>query len=210
MKSASLFFVVFFFVVACGHSSLAADDEPSNPQLNHYRDGFVVCSDGENDQTVPIYLFPCQAHSNRSLSCGDKVSVVRRYKDVLRILLPNGAARYAAATSISQRPDRFVPFDSESGVPDGGVAECPPQAIYMPGPEYSEKARKKKINGTVVLSLTVGVDGKPRDIKVERRLGYGLDEKAIDAVSRWRFEPALRDGEPFEKQIDVEVSFRLY
>ena len=90
----------------------------------------------------------------------------------------------------------------------GGVSA--PKAIYAPDPEYSEEARKVKHLGTVVLWLVVGPDGKPRDIRVLRTLGLGLDEKAIEAVRTWRFEPAMKDGRPVAVQINVEVNFHLY
>jgi periplasmic protein TonB len=90
----------------------------------------------------------------------------------------------------------------------GGVSA--PKAIYAPDPEYSEEARKVKHMGTVVLWLVVGPDGKPRDIKVLRTLGLGLDEKAIEAVKNWRFDPAMKDGKPVAVQINVEVNFHLY
>src|SRR5271165_2111636 len=85
-----------------------------------------------------------------------------------------------------------------------------PRALETPDPEYSEEARKAKYQGTVVLWLIVGPDGKPRDIRVSRPLGMGLDQKAIEAVNRWRFEPAMKDGRPVAVQITVEVNFRLY
>ena len=85
-----------------------------------------------------------------------------------------------------------------------------PRALETPDPEYSEEARKAKYQGTVVLWLIVGPDGKPRDIRVSRPLGMGLDQKAIEAVNRWRFEPAMKDGRPVAVQINVEVNFRLY
>ena len=50
-----------------------------------------------------------------------------------------------------------------------------PHAIFVPEPEYTDQARKKKIQGTVVVSLTVTVDGTTRDIKVVKGVGYGLD-----------------------------------
>ena len=90
----------------------------------------------------------------------------------------------------------------------GGVSA--PKAIYAPDPEYSEEARKAKYQGTCVLWLIVGPDGRPKDIKIARSLGLGLDEKAIEAVKTWKFEPALKDGKPVAVQINVEVSFRLY
>jgi TonB family protein len=85
-----------------------------------------------------------------------------------------------------------------------------PRALETPDPEYSEEARKAKYQGVVVLWLIVGPDGKPRDIRVSRPLGMGLDQKAIEAVNRWRFEPAMKDGHPVAVQINVEVNFRLY
>lgn len=90
----------------------------------------------------------------------------------------------------------------------GGVSA--PHAVYSPDPEYSEEARKAKFQGTVVLWLVVGPDGRPRDIRIVRSVGMGLDEKALEAVRTWRFDPARKDGQPVSVQINVEVSFRLY
>jgi len=90
----------------------------------------------------------------------------------------------------------------------GGVSA--PKAIFTPDPEYSEEARKAKYQGVVVLWLVIGSDGRPRDIKIARPLGMGLDEKAMEAVRTWRFEPAKKDGQNVAVQMNVEVSFRLY
>jgi len=90
----------------------------------------------------------------------------------------------------------------------GGVSA--PRALYAPDPEYSEEARKAKWQGTVVLWVIVGPDGRPRDIRIQRSLGMGLDEKAIEAVRQWKFDPAKKDGQPVAVQINVEVNFRLY
>jgi TonB family protein len=90
----------------------------------------------------------------------------------------------------------------------GGVSA--PKVVYDPDPEYSEEARKAKFQGTVVLWLVVSPDGKPQQIRVQRSLGMGLDEKAIEAVRQWRFEPAKKDGQPVPVMINVEVNFRLY
>jgi protein TonB len=90
----------------------------------------------------------------------------------------------------------------------GGVSA--PRATFAPDPEYSEEARKAKYQGTVVLWVVVGPDGRPHDIRVQRTLGMGLDEKAIEAVRQWKFEPARKDGAPVAVQINVEVNFRLY
>lgn len=90
----------------------------------------------------------------------------------------------------------------------GGISA--PQAISSPDPDYTEEARQAKKQGTCVLWLIVDAAGRPRDIKVVRGLGLGLDAKALEAVQKWRFQPALKDGKPVDVQISVEVEFHLY
>ena len=84
-----------------------------------------------------------------------------------------------------------------------------PAVISKADPEYSEEARIARLAGTVRVSLVVGEDGTVRDIRDATSLGLGLDEKAIDAVSRWRFKPGLKDGMPVPVGINVEINFRL-
>jgi TonB family protein len=91
--------------------------------------------------------------------------------------------------------------------PGGGVSA--PEILVKTTPEYSEEARKAKFSGVVMLSIVVDEHGIPRDIKVVRPLGLGLDEKAIEAVSHWRFRPGMKGGRPVPTQATVEVSFRL-
>jgi protein TonB len=90
----------------------------------------------------------------------------------------------------------------------GGVSA--PRPIYDPDPEYSEEARRAKYQGKVLLWVIVGPDGRPHDIRVQRSLGMGLDEKAIEAVRQWKFEPSMKEGHPVAVQVNIEVSFRLY
>jgi protein TonB len=90
----------------------------------------------------------------------------------------------------------------------GGVSA--PRLIYGPDPEFSEEARKAKYQGTVVLWMIVGPDGRTHEVRVQRSLGMGLDEKAIAAVRIWRFEPARKNGQPVAVQVNVEVNFQLY
>ena len=90
----------------------------------------------------------------------------------------------------------------------GGVLA--PKPLSTPDPQYTDQARKAKVEGTCILAMIVGPDGKPHDIRVQRGIGMGLDQKAIEAVQQWRFDPATKDGRPVAVQISVEVSFRLY
>jgi periplasmic protein TonB len=90
----------------------------------------------------------------------------------------------------------------------GGVA--PPRIKYQTEPEFSEEARKAKHQGTVVVRATVGPDGRIHNPHVVRSLGLGLDEKAIESVNQWLFEPAVKDGRKVAVYVDIEVNFRLY
>jgi periplasmic protein TonB len=90
----------------------------------------------------------------------------------------------------------------------GGISA--PQAISTPDPSYTEEARRAKTQGTCILGLIVDAEGHPRDIRVIRGLGSGLNSKAIEAVGQWRFKPAMKEGKPVNVQISVEVSFLLY
>jgi len=90
----------------------------------------------------------------------------------------------------------------------GGVSG--PIPTYEPDPEYSEEARKARYQGTVTVSIIVGPDGHVRTAKVISPVGMGLDEKAVDTVLQWRFEPAKKDGHPVAVYASVEVNFHLY
>jgi TonB family protein len=85
----------------------------------------------------------------------------------------------------------------------------PPRLVKRVQPEYSKDARKAKIEGIVVLFVTVQADGTPNDIKVMSPLGYGLDEQAIEAVRQWRFEPALKAGVPVSFFSTIDLVFSL-
>jgi TonB family protein len=90
----------------------------------------------------------------------------------------------------------------------GGVSA--PNPVYKPEPEFSEEARKAKYQGAVTVVCVVGPDGRVRDVQIARPLGMGLDEKAIEAVKQWRFEPAKKDGVPVAVRIQIDVDFHLY
>jgi TonB family protein len=96
-----------------------------------------------------------------------------------------------------------------------------PTLLFAPDPEYPDKARRKKLNGSIVVSLTVDSAGKPGDVRVSRSLAsqvskklqaaaLSLDESALKAVREYRFKPAEFEGKPVCVGIKVEVSYRVY
>jgi TonB family protein len=104
---------------------------------------------------------------------------------------------------------------ASGGIGPGGVDRSTGLDITLPvlvdkkEPEYSEKARKAQYQGTVTLYVDVNASGQVTNIKVNRSLGLGLDEKATEAVSQWKFKPGMQAGKPVTMQAQVAVNFRL-
>jgi TonB family protein len=89
----------------------------------------------------------------------------------------------------------------------GGVSA--PTLLFKVEPEYSEEARKAKYQGVVLLYVEVDPAGKAVNMRVLHSLGLGLDEKAMEAVKKWKFKPGVKDGRPVTVQAQIEVNFRL-
>jgi TonB family protein len=90
----------------------------------------------------------------------------------------------------------------------GGVS--PPVLIYSVDAEFSDEARRAKYQGVSVVSLIVDAHGLPQRIRVMRKLGMGLDEKAIEAVRQYKFKPSMLQGKPVPVEITIEVNFHIY
>jgi len=89
----------------------------------------------------------------------------------------------------------------------GGVSA--PVLLQKTEPEYSEEARKAKHQGTVMLYVQIDPSGHATNVKVIKSLGLGLDEKAMEAVAKWKFQPGKKDGKPVTVEATIEVNFRL-
>jgi TonB family protein len=105
-------------------------------------------------------------------------------------------------------------FDGDGGGTGGdkyryGGGVTGPALIYRVDPEYSEEARRAKFQGIVILEAIIRKDGLVDVVNVVRKLGLGLDESAIEAVKKWRFRPAMKNGSPVQVPVRVEVSFNL-
>jgi TonB family protein len=83
----------------------------------------------------------------------------------------------------------------------------PPELLYRVDPGYTLEAQKAKISGTVMLAILVGTDGKVSDIQILEKLEPSLDARAITAVSKWRFKPAMRGTTPVAFRARAGVSF---
>ncbi len=91
-----------------------------------------------------------------------------------------------------------------------GRGVSPPNAIFQQDPAFSEAARLAKFQGTVTLGLIVNQDGIPTKIRILSPIGCGLDQKAVEAVKAWIFEPGMKDGRPVRVELAVQVDFHRY
>jgi TonB family protein len=99
--------------------------------------------------------------------------------------------------------------DTGVGVPGvNGVSQ--PIPVFTPEAEFSDEARRQKYEGVCLISVIIDAQGNPQTPRVVRRLGMGLDEKALQAVMKYRFKPARKDGRPVAVRISVMVNFRLF
>lgn len=91
--------------------------------------------------------------------------------------------------------------------PGSGVE--PPQLLREVRADYTDAARRAGVTGDVVLEIVVLSDGTVGDVRILQRLDAGLDERAVEAVRRWRFAPARMRGTPVDVLVEVAVEFRL-
>jgi protein TonB len=92
-----------------------------------------------------------------------------------------------------------------------GGAVSQPVPLNNVEAEFSDEARRAKYQGVCLISVIVDIYGNPQNPRVVRALGMGLDEKALEAVRKYKFKPAMKDGKtPVPVMINVEINFRLY
>jgi TonB family protein len=128
---------------------------------------------------------------------------------------PQAGERQAGTIdSAPHSPDATIQSSSENIAAQqlyhvGGDVSAP-KLIFAPDPQYSEEAKRAKYQGICVLSLVVDAEGNPQRVQVVRHLGKGLDQKAVEAVEQYKFEPAMRYGDPVAVEVHIRMNFRLY
>ena len=123
-----------------------------------------------------------------------------------------GSAMFLSKTSAMQSKTSETGADrvgGKSGPSDSKADFSPPTVLIRVEPQYSEEARKAQRQGTVIVEVTVRQNGTVEIGRVVRGLGFGLDERAIQALQQWRFKPGMLNGVPVDVSVEVEVNFNL-
>jgi TonB family protein len=125
----------------------------------------------------------------------------------------NGGSGTGEGTGMGEGAGSGIGPGSGGGMGGGpfrpGSGVTPPRLLHEVKPDYTDEARRRGLNGEVVLEVVVQRDGRVGDIRVIQGLGGGLDRRAIDAVRQWRFAPGERLGTPVDVLVEVAVEFRL-
>jgi TonB family protein len=144
----------------------------------------------------------------RNADSGGNVTSIRL--GITHILLLAIAINFPLAGTALPTQDDPPRKASEIVYEGTGKGMTHPNLVYHPNPEYSGKARLKKVQGTVGISMIVTAEGTVRDPVVTTSLDKDLDKKALECVSKWRLDPATKDGQPVAMRISVQVNFHLY
>jgi protein TonB len=176
----------------------AAPPEPTPPPLR---------SEPLPVLAAPIVSAPADAR--------DRVGVLEEAREEAESHGPGrgGGAGTGAGTGLGQGTGSGVGPGSDGGTGGGpfrpGSGIEAPRLLREVKADYTEDARRRGITGEVVMEIVVARDGSVGDVKILRRLGAGLDERAAQAVHQWRFAPATRKGLPVDVLVEVAVEFKL-
>ncbi len=101
-----------------------------------------------------------------------------------------------------------APPEPEGPIMVGGEVNKP-EKIYAPQPQYTEIARKARLQGLVIVQAIIDKNGEVTNVKVLKGLVMGLSEAAVSAIKQWKFKPATLRGKPVDVYYNLTVNFTL-
>jgi TonB family protein len=119
--------------------------------------------------------------------------------------LPGYWQNYFATKEGKARTQRV---DASTLRPGGNVKA--PQLLTVLDPASNDYAQKNNIAGMVFLQMVVDANGRPGTVTIVRPIGFGLDEKAVEAVEHAQFRAGTLNGKPVPELVNLQVTFRIY
>jgi len=197
---------------------------PNGVILSKFELGTQVAEGLELHGTRETRTFPAGVYGNdRPFEVVDefwyssdlKINIIVRHND------PRTGVQTVGVTELTRTepdPKLFeVPEDYRRvEEPSSGTGSLQAQGITPPRklsgsiPQYTEAARRAKVQGVVIMSVLIGADGSVQNASVTGSLRPDLDQASLDAVRQWRFQPAMKNGSPIPFRTNIETTFRLY
>jgi TonB family protein len=126
------------------------------------------------------------------------------------VLLAGAAIAAALPFDVTPQADATTADATKEKIYHVGNGVTPPALTYSVDAKFSKKAKDAKYQGVSVVSCIVDTHGMPQHVRTVRKLGMGLDEKALEAVRQYRFKPGTLNGKPVAVVITIEVNFHIY
>jgi TonB family protein len=171
----------------------ASDPARSNDAESTFRTALMIEEHGSVAQALTAELL---ARYLRSQDRGNEAE-------------PLEASAKEIRTKLASANSRDYPGTAVSSAMKVGPGVTPPKLLLKVEPDYSDEARMLKYAASVSLKVVIDVDGYAKDIRVFQSAGLGLDEKAVQAVAKWRFKPGESAGVPVPVQAQIEVNFKM-
>ncbi len=155
------------------------------------------------DGTTPVHRDPKESYVLLSGAL-DKIFATSLDQSVISTL-PDYWQNYFASKA---GKIRAAAVDASALHPGNGVRA--PHLLTMIDPDSNDYAQKNNIAGMILLQTVVSANGKPGQVTIVRPIGFGLDEKAVEAIERSQFRPGTQEGKPVPVIVNLEVTFRIY
>ncbi len=162
----------------------------------------LLATAAEND-VLMAPAFALKHHLTKRIELIQKEPIMSKRKAIITM------AALTATLMVGSAVAWQIPAQAGQKAYHAGNGVSSPRVLYKIDPGYTPEAKDAKVAGTVVLTVEIGADGLATNLQIVKSLDAGLDQKAIEAVRQWRFQPGEKDGEPVPVLATLEINFKL-
>ena len=183
-----------------------------------FRQAEREAQEGKRDAAIADYRAAIQLAPNKTLyhlrlgrvldSKNDLNAALQEYSTAHQLAPNDQVADIMYRGLVEELKDPQVTALNLGGTSAAEMTE--PIPVYHPNPEYTEEARRAKVQGTIILAVLVSADGRVTDVHLRLGLGHGMIENAVKVVRTWRFKPAMLNGNSVPTRALVEIGYTAY